>query len=172
MRRLVETDLLRDKLVEAWEAEPQVNAVHARHILVADQATAREVLAKLAAGEGFVALAAQYSTDTSNKDSGGDLGFFERGKMVPEFEAAAFGNPGGVVPEPVQSSFGWHVIEVLETQDETESQAKDRAVTDWLAAQRDDITHVTRFDYWEQRVPEDPRFDPNVPPTPFPTSAP
>jgi parvulin-like peptidyl-prolyl isomerase len=172
LRRLVETDLLRDKLTEAWEAEPDVNSVHARHILVEDDAAARQVLDRLAAGEDFAALAAELSTDTSNKDQGGDLGFFERGDMVPEFDAAAFGNPVGVVPEPVQTSFGWHVIEILETRNETPSQAQERALNDWLLDQREDPAQVTTFDYWEDRVPEDPRFDPAIPPTPFPTSAP
>jgi parvulin-like peptidyl-prolyl isomerase len=172
VRRIFEAELLRTKLVEVWESTPQVDSVHARHILVADEASAREVLDKLEAGEDFVALAAEYSTDTSNKDTGGDLGFFSRGQMVPEFDAAAFGNPIGVVPDPVQTSFGWHVVEILETRDESSEQASERALTEWLTAQRDDLAQVTTFDYWEQRVPEEPRFDPSVPPTPFPTSAP
>ena len=172
VRRIFEAPLLRTQLLEVWEATPQVESVHARHILVADEPTAQEVMEKLHAGEDFAALAAQYSTDSTNKDQGGDLGFFSRNEMVTEFDQAAFANPIGLIPKPVQTTFGWHIIEVLEKQAESAEQARERALTEWLAAQRDDTTVVTTFDYWEQRVPEQPPFDPGRPPTPFPTSAP
>jgi parvulin-like peptidyl-prolyl isomerase len=172
LRGLFEVQILRRKLTEAWEAEPGVGSVHARHILVADEEAAKDILAQLEAGGDFAALAAEFSTDPSNKDAAGDLGFFGRGQMVPEFEAAAFDSPVGLVPEPVQTSFGWHVIEVLEQRDESLEDAQSRSVADWLQAQRDDEAVVQTFDYWEERVPQDPPFDPQVPPTAFPTSEP
>ncbi|HTV75237.1 MAG TPA: peptidylprolyl isomerase [Candidatus Acidoferrales bacterium] len=86
--------------------------VDARHILVADLPTAQQVEAKLKAGGNFADLAKQYSTDPSTKDKGGELGYFSRGQMVPQFEAAAFSQPIGVVGPPVKSPFGYHIIEV------------------------------------------------------------
>ncbi len=96
----------------------------------------------------------------------------KRGQMATEFETAAFDNPVGLVPDPVQTSFGWHVMEILEKRDETPDQARQRALNEWLKQQREDPAVVQRFDYWENRVPTDPPFDPANPPTPFPTSAP
>jgi foldase protein PrsA len=86
--------------------------VRARHILVADEATAEMIYKKLKAGGDFIALARQYSTDPSTKDKGGELGFFGRGQMVPAFQNAAFALPVGAISEPVKSPFGWHIIQV------------------------------------------------------------
>lgn len=88
--------------------------VHARHILVADLKTADMIEAKLKAGGDFAALAKQYSTDPSSKDRGGDLGYFGRGQMVPQFQDAAFGAKVGTITAPVKSPFGYHIIQVLD----------------------------------------------------------
>ena len=88
--------------------------VKARHILVADEATAKTVLAKLKAGGSWDALAKQYSTDPSSKDKGGDLGYFGRGQMVPQFQDAAFGAKVGQIVGPVKSPFGYHIIQVTD----------------------------------------------------------
>ncbi len=88
--------------------------VRARHILVADQAKAKDVLAKLKSGGSWDALAKQYSTDPSSKDKGGELGFFGRGQMVPAFQDAAFGAKAGQIVGPVKSPFGYHVLQVEE----------------------------------------------------------
>ncbi len=81
--------------------------VHARHILVKTEAEAREVKAALEKGSDFAKLAGEKSIDPT---PGGDLGFFPRGVMVPEFTEAAFKLKPGEISEPVQSKFGWHVI--------------------------------------------------------------
>lgn len=95
--------------------------VRARHILVADQKTANTVLAKLKSGGSWDALAKQYSTDPSTKDKGGELGFFGRGQMVPQFQDAAFGANVGQIVGPVKSPFGYHVIQVEEKKPATKA---------------------------------------------------
>jgi peptidyl-prolyl cis-trans isomerase C len=88
--------------------------VHARHILVQTEAEAKQVLTDLQAGADFAELARQRSKDPGSRD-GGDLGWFKRGEMVPEFAAAAFAlQPGQLSPAPVHSPFGWHVIKLEE----------------------------------------------------------
>lgn len=93
--------------------QPPVNEVHARHILVATAAEAEAIIKELGAGAKFEDLAAQHTTDPSGKETGGDLGWFGPGRMVPEFEKAAFELPVvEYTKTPVQSQFGFHVIKV------------------------------------------------------------
>lgn len=94
--------------------KPGPEEVHARHILVPDEETAKKIIAELAKGGDFEALSKQYSKDPGSADKGGDLGFFKKDDMVPEFANAAFAlKDGQVSPKPVQTQFGWHVIQVL-----------------------------------------------------------
>jgi peptidyl-prolyl cis-trans isomerase C len=89
--------------------------IHARHILVASEAEAKNIIAQLKAGGDFAKLAAQYSTEPGAGARGGDLGFFKKGDMVPEFANAAFAmKPGQTSTAPVHTQFGWHVIKVEE----------------------------------------------------------
>ena len=91
--------------------EPEIRA---RHILVADEETAKKVIAELKSGGDFAELAKKYSTDPGAQ-SGGDLGFFKKGDMLPEFSDAAFMlKPGETTQTPVKTRFGWHVIQVEE----------------------------------------------------------
>src|SRR5690606_18909623 len=91
---------------------PDENEVRARHILVSDEKTAKDIIAKLNKGEDFGKLAEQYSTDTT-KANGGDLGYFPKGVMIKEFDAAVFGMKKGEVSKaPVKTQFGYHVIKV------------------------------------------------------------
>ena len=84
--------------------------IKARHILLDNEEKAAEIIRKLKAGEEFAKLASEYSTGPSAA-SGGDLGWFGEGQMVPEFSKAAFAlNPGDIVTKPVKTQFGWHII--------------------------------------------------------------
>lgn len=84
----------------------------AKHILVADVATAQKVEADLKAGKDFAAEAKQYSIDPGSKDIGGELGWFPRGRMVAPFEQYAFSGPIGKVSPPIKSPLGYHIIVV------------------------------------------------------------
>ena len=88
--------------------------VRARHILVESKEKARELFEKVAYGTDFAELAKQHSKDPGSKDQGGDLGFFSRGQMVPQFEEAAFKLKNGEVSQPFETQFGWHIIKVDE----------------------------------------------------------
>ena len=89
--------------------------VHARHILVPDEATAKKIIAELKKGGDFAALSKQYSKDPGAAQQGGDLGFFKQGDMVPEFAKAAFAlKDNEIVQSPVKTQFGFHVIQTLE----------------------------------------------------------
>jgi peptidyl-prolyl cis-trans isomerase C len=95
--------------------KPGVEEVHAKHILVDSEAEAKKIIDQLKAGADFVALSKQYSKDPSASQQGGDLGFFKKDEMVPEFADAAFAlQPGQISQQPVHSQFGWHVILVVE----------------------------------------------------------
>ncbi|MDP2975699.1 MAG: peptidylprolyl isomerase [Anaerolineales bacterium] len=141
----------------------EAEQVWARHILVADEATAQAVLNQLLNGADWQTLAAENSTDPGTKDSGGDLGWFGRGKMIAEFENAAFNLPIGNISQPVQSDFGWHIIQVLGHENRPLSEAEyqqlqDTKFQEWLAEARQ-ATTVKIYDYYLERVPADPKLE-------------
>lgn len=94
--------------------KPGEEEVHARHILVPTEDEAKKIIAQLDKGGDFAALAKQHSKDPG-ASNGGDLGWFKKGDMVPEFADAAFALQKGQHTEtPVHTQFGWHVIEVID----------------------------------------------------------
>jgi foldase protein PrsA len=85
--------------------------IKARHILVEDEKTAKEVKQKLDAGEKFEDVVKKYSKDTASAQNGGDLGWFGTGQMDPEFEKAAYALKMNEISQPVKSQFGYHIIQ-------------------------------------------------------------
>jgi parvulin-like peptidyl-prolyl isomerase len=162
IRQLYESNVLREKLLDQITADVphSQEQVWARHILVADEATANMVRQRLQAGEDFAKVASEVSTDTATKAKGGDLGWFARGTMVAEFEAAAFSLKVGEISQPVKSQFGYHIIQVLAHAniplDATGyDTARQTAFSDWLAKARDEYK-VATYDIWQDAVPTDP----------------
>ncbi len=128
----------RAQLVEAYEqAAARNDQVHAAHILVPTQARAESILKQVKEDPtSFAELAATFSTDTSNKDKGGDLGFAGRGQFVPAFETAIFAAKAGDVVL-VKTEFGFHVVKILERKTTTLAQATPALRRAILQQQRD-----------------------------------
>ena len=111
-------DAVKERYEKEVAATPPGKELKARHILVDSEEQAKAVIEELNNGADFVELAKEKSTGPSGPQ-GGDLGYFTRGRMVPEFEEAAFAlEPGTFTKEPVKTQFGWHIIKV-EDQRET-----------------------------------------------------
>jgi peptidyl-prolyl cis-trans isomerase C len=111
---LLSEDALRARYARDIGSKPGEEEVHARHILVADEAEAKRIIAELKKGGDFAAIAKKSSTDPGGAQ-GGDLGFFRKSEMVPEFANAAFAmKPGEISAVPVKTQFGWHVIKLEE----------------------------------------------------------
>jgi peptidyl-prolyl cis-trans isomerase C len=96
---------------DAVKQMPPEQEVHARHILVATEDEAKDIEAQLKKGADFATLAKEKSKDPGAAD-GGDLGYFTKDQMVPEFAEAAFKLDKGQISDPVKTQFGWHIIEV------------------------------------------------------------
>lgn len=160
LRLVIRKQLLRQKVYEAITKDVPATAeqVWARHILVKTEDEAKQALARIQAGQNFADVARDVSTDSS-KDQGGDLGWFERGKMVKPFEDSAFSLKVGEISPPVKSDFGYHIIQVLGHEnrplDEQQlSGAKQKVYQDWLTAAKKDA-NIQTFD-WASKVPTDP----------------
>lgn len=159
--------------------EQNYGTARARHILVETEEEAQQVLQRLEAGEDFGELAREVSTDPSAEQNAGDLGEFQRGQMDADFSAAVFAAEEGEIIGPVQTQFGFHVIEVLEVNEgppleEVEDEIRDQLLSgdreqrfdEWLTeqAREAEITVNPRFGEWDaerrQVVPADALEDP------------
>jgi peptidyl-prolyl cis-trans isomerase C len=153
---------------EAAKAQPPVEEIHARHILLPTEEEAKAALARVKAGEDFAKVATELSKDPAG--DGGDLGWFTKDRMVPEFADAAFKLQPGEVSEPVKSQFGWHIIKVEERRMRTFppfEQLKDQAsryvaqkAQGDLIASLHTTAKVERFDEAGQVIPDTPPAPP------------
>jgi peptidyl-prolyl cis-trans isomerase D len=154
--------LLRKKVLDAMtvDMKPVQEQLWARHILVATEADALAVIDRLNKGEDWSKIAAEVSQDTSNKDRGGDLGWFGRGVMVQAFDDAAFAMQPGEISQPVKTDFGYHIIQVIgreerpldATQFET---ARQKVFSDWLQGAIKEVK-VKTYNFWMNIVPTEP----------------
>ena len=165
----------------------QFDQVHSAHILVKSKALADRILAQVKQDPtSFGKLAAKYSTDTSNKDTGGDLGFAGRGQFVPEFSNAIFKAKAGSFIE-VHSQFGWHVVHVIAHRVISQAKATPQLKASLLQNTRDKLlgealateghklgVHVNprygRWDFATQTVVGIPNKDQVSSPSPSPSS--
>jgi len=147
---------------EAAKAQPPEPEVHARHILLPTEEEAKAALARIKAGEDFAKVATELSKDPGGE--GGDLGWFTKDRMVPEFAEAAFKLEPGQVSDPVKSQFGWHIIKVEgkrmktfppfeQVKDQAARYVAQKAQTALIASLRDKAK-IERFD--EAAKPADP----------------
>jgi len=151
---------------DAVKQMPPEQEVHARHILVATEDEAKDIEAQLKKGADFATLAKEKSKDPGAAD-GGDLGYFTKDQMVPEFAEAAFKLDKGQISDPVKTQFGWHIIEVEDkrikptpTFDEVKSQlqtyVEHRAQADLVQKLRS-AANIERLDQ-----PAPPAVDPSA----------
>jgi peptidyl-prolyl cis-trans isomerase D len=162
LREVYEVQILRQKLQEDLAKDlPRTDVqVWARHILVDTAELAKQVQTMLLAGEDFAKVAQDFSKDTGSAANGGDLGWQPASNFVPEFSEAVKTQEIGAIGEPVQTQYGYHVIQVIareelpltDAQFETKAQT---ALTDWLTAARE-AADKTINEIWRERVPTEP----------------
>jgi peptidyl-prolyl cis-trans isomerase C len=152
---LITEEALKAAYAKDYANKPGEPEVHASHILVENEADAKDIIAQLEKGADFATLAKAHSKDPG-ASQGGDLGWFKKDDMVPEFAEAAFAlKPGDYTKTPVHTQFGWHVIKVQETRtstpptfeavhDELRQKLIQQAVQKLVAAARTKVT-VVRF---------------------------
>ena len=155
LRDYVRKYLLRLKLQESYNQNPEKSEqVWARHILVKTEADAKIVLSRLANKEEWAKIAADVSIDTGTKDNGGDLGWFGKGRMVAPFEIAAFALKESETSAPVQSDFGWHIIQLVGKAN------LPMAFENWITQVK--ANYKIEMLSWENMVPTEPTIPPEL----------
>ncbi len=163
LRDIFEVALMRTKIMEVVSADlvPVKDEVWARHILVETEDEALDVLAKLNEGGDFHELAAEYSTDESNSADGGNLGWFDEERMVQAFSDVAFLLEEGEISDPVETTFGFHIIQVLGKREsqvlsaDFESMKLD-TFNSWLLDLRNERDDIGYYEGWEEYIPTTP----------------
>ena len=157
-------EMLEEKVKDMLKAgiARSADMVWARHILVETEEEAKEVLERINNGEEWGDVAAEVSLDTSNASKAGDLGWFTEGTMVQAFNDAAFSQEVGTISEPVQTDFGWHLIQVIAHEDHplTSSEyntAVDAAYREWLNGYSEQL-EINMDGFNSDMVPTDPAF--------------
>jgi peptidyl-prolyl cis-trans isomerase C len=139
--------------------------VRARHILVPTEAEAKAIIAQIMKGESFEKLAKEKSKDPGAAAQGGDLGYFSKDQMVPEFAEMAFKLPEGTISDPVKTQFGWHIIRVEDkrskapppfeqVKDQVETFVQRKAQADYVTKLRE-AAKVERLDKPADSKPEE-----------------
>ena len=158
--RLIDKGVTDDKLKAKYDATYKGKTgkaeVHARHILVPTEAEAKAVIAELDKGGDFAKLAAAKSKDPG-ASNGGDLGWFGKEDMVPEFADAAFKmKPGDYTKTPVKTQFGWHVIKVEETRtapppsfDQAKDELKNEVARDLVQAKVAELRSKSKVEMFQ-----------------------
>ncbi|MEF3275853.1 MAG: peptidylprolyl isomerase [Chloroflexus sp.] len=166
--------LAREQIVfEVIARNTRADMARARHILVADEATAQTVLSELQAGADFATLAATRSRDPGSAANGGDLGWATRGDFVAPFEEAIFSLPLNT-PQIVQSDFGFHIVEVLERESQRPFDSFEQLRIRRNAGQFYQETFVPWYEELRRQAEQSGElqiaagFDPNALPIPFP----
>jgi hypothetical protein len=163
VRNYVKAYLLRQKMLTAVAGDIPSSGeqIWARHILVSSQADAQKVEDELKAGQPWDDVASTMSIDTSTADYGGDLGWFPKGYMIKEFEDAAFALKVGQISDPVQSKYGWHIIQLIGHEDNMpisdsmKSTIEQNKFSEWLT-NFTSSDQVTKTNDWINYVPSSP----------------
>ena len=165
-RDILRAEILRNKMLDeiGKNTPTEETQIWARHILVETEEEAQVVITRLDNGEDFSVVAIDVSTDTGSGANGGDLGWFGPGRMVPEFENAAFSLKVGETSLPIQSDFGFHIIQKLGQElrpidDSTLNQLKQTTFNDWVTALRES-SDIQADDTWVSFYPETPVIPP------------
>jgi peptidyl-prolyl cis-trans isomerase C len=158
---------------EAAKAQKPETEIHARHILVPTEDEAKAALKRIMGGDEFATVAKEVSKDPGAE--GGDLGWFTKDRMVPEFANAAFKLEVGQVSDPVKSPFGWHIIEVMDKRqkafppfDKVKDQIARYVVQKAQKALVDDLHKTAKIERTEP--PEPPKTDKPAPASPGPAA--
>jgi parvulin-like peptidyl-prolyl isomerase len=161
-RDYIRAGLLTSKLADALGEEVPTVAeqANARHILVETEEEANAVLARLEAGEEFADLAQELSTDTGSAANGGELGFVPRGRFVEPIDEAIFTLPIGEISEPIETEFGWHIVQVLDREERELSpvdytQQQREAFTEWTNTARQ---NAIIEDFWTPEMAPESTF--------------
>lgn len=162
LRYVIKVSLYRRKVMDAivGNLPKQQDQVWIRHIVVKDEQTAKDVKSKLDSGADWFAVSDQYTTDLTSKSKGGDLGWLPKDQLDQAVANVAFTMKVGEISQPIQTSSGWDVIQLLghEERPLTESQYTNLQTTqfqDWLTKQKA-AANVQTFDTWKDHVPTEP----------------
>jgi peptidyl-prolyl cis-trans isomerase C len=154
---------------EVVKRMPSQEEVHARHILVPTEQEAKEIEAELKKGADFATLAKQKSKDPGAAN-GGDLGWFTKDQMIPEFADAAFKLHKGQISDPVHTKFGWHIIQVVDrrikptpTFDQLKPQLAEYVAHQAQEKLVDDLRKAAKIEHFDQPATPAPTLNPAAP---------